>query len=132
MFCKAYGAKRTCLKTVDDALIVAFYKNKGSKSDCVNYRGISLSSVTGKVFARILLNRLLTVFERSLPEAQCGFRPECSTVDKIFVVSQVKGKCIEPNEALYAVFIDLTKAFDKVNREASGRSWRDMAAQRSS
>ena len=29
-------------------------------------------------------------------------------------------------------FIDLTKAFDKVNREASGRSWRDMAAQRSS
>ena len=101
-----------------DALIVSLYKKKGSKSDCGNYRGISLLSVAGKIFARILLNRLITVSERSLPEAQCGFRPGRVTVDMIFVVRQVQEKCIEQNKALYSVFIDLTKAFDTINREA--------------
>ena len=101
------------------ALIVALCKNKGIKSDCGNYRGIILS-VAGKIFARILLNRLITVSERSLPEAQCGFSPGCSTVDMIFSCHQTGAGevSIEQNKALYAVFIDLTKAFDTVNSEA--------------
>ena len=36
----------------------------------------------------------------------------------IFAVQQLQEKCIEQNEPLYSVFIDLTKAFDTVNREA--------------
>ena len=69
-----------------DALIVALYKNKESKADCGNYRGISLLSSAGKIFTRIILNRLIAVSEVNLPEAQCGFRPGRSTVDMIFTV----------------------------------------------
>ena len=101
-----------------DALIVALYKNKGSKADCGNYRGISLLSIAVKIFARIVLNRLIKVSEANLPEAQCRFRPGRSTVDMIFTVRQVQEKCLEQNLDLYSVFIDLTKAFDTVNREA--------------
>ncbi len=36
----------------------------------------------------------------------------------VFIVRQVKEKCLEQNMDLYAVFIDLTKAFDTMNREA--------------
>ena len=35
-----------------DGSIVTLYKNKGDRSDCNNYRGISLLSVLGKVFAK--------------------------------------------------------------------------------
>lgn len=84
-----------------NVLIVALYKKKGSKSDRVNYRGISLLSIEGKIFACILPNRLITVSERSLPEEQCGFRRRSSNVDKIIVVRQVKETCIAQNKALY-------------------------------
>lgn len=66
-----------------NALIAALYNNKGSKSNCGNYRGTSLLSVAGMIFTRILPNQLIMETERGLPEAQCGFRPGCSTVDMI-------------------------------------------------
>ena len=37
------------------AKIVTLYKNKGDRSDCNSYRGISLLSIVGKVFARVIL-----------------------------------------------------------------------------
>ncbi|XP_065279376.1 uncharacterized protein LOC135895225, partial [Emys orbicularis] len=95
------------------------FKNKGSKAACGNYRGISLLSVGGKIIARIILNCLIaSISEANLPESQCGFRPGRSTVDMVFAVRQIQEKCIEQNMHLCAVFIDLTKAFDTVNREA--------------
>ena len=102
-----------------DATIVALYKNKGAKADCGNYRGISLLSIAGKILARILLNRLIeNISEDNLPEAQCVFRPGRSTIDMVFTVRQIQEKCSEQQMDLYAVFIDLTKTFDTVNREA--------------
>ena len=48
--------------------------------------------------------------------SQCGFQPDRSTTDMIFMVRQVQEKCLEQNMNLYSVFIYLTKALDKVNR----------------
>ena len=84
-----------------NALIVSLYKNKGSKSDCGNYCGLSLLSITGKIFARVILNRLIQVSEQNLPEAQCGFRPGRSTFDMIFAMRQLQEKSIEQNMPLY-------------------------------
>ena len=100
-----------------DANIVTIYKNKGDKSDCNNYRGISLLSIAGKVFAKVALKRLQQLGETVYPESQCGFRPNRSTTDMIFSVRQIQEKCREQNQPLYMVFIDLTKAFDLVSRK---------------
>ena len=50
-----------------DANIITLYKNKGDRSDCNNYRGISLLSIVGKLFARIILRRLQVLEERIYP-----------------------------------------------------------------
>lgn len=99
-----------------DAKIITLYKNKGERSDCNNYRGISLLSIVGKVFARVALNRLQKLAERIYPESQCGFRAERSTIDMIFAVRQIQEKCREQQLPLHMAFIDLTKAFDLVSR----------------
>jgi Reverse transcriptase (RNA-dependent DNA polymerase) len=99
-----------------DAILVTLFKN-GSKECCDNYRGISLLSVVGKVFSRVLLNRLLQwITPTILPESQCGFRQGRGTVDMIFTARQIQEKCIEQQLDLYQCFIDMTKAFDSVNR----------------
>jgi len=101
-----------------DAVIITLYKNKGEKSDCSNYRGITLLSIAGKVFARVLLNRLLpTIAEDHFPETQCGFRTNRGTTDMVFVLRQLQEKCREQNKGLYVTFVDLTKAFDTVSRK---------------
>ena len=41
------------------AVIVPLYKGKGKRTECGNYRGISLLSVVGKIYAGILVDRVL-------------------------------------------------------------------------
>ena len=105
-----------------DAVIVSLYKNKGEKSDCSNYRGVTLLSTAGKILARVLLDRLIpAIAEEVLPESQCRFRANRGTTDMIFILRQIQEKCREQNMALHAAFMDLTKAFDTVSREGLWR-----------
>ena len=102
-----------------DALIVHIYKRKGDRACCDDHRGISLLSIAGKILARVLLNRLSAHvdLQEVLPESQCGFRAGRGTADMIFAARQLQEKCREQHQDLYLIFIDLTKAFDTVNRE---------------
>nr|VZI46782.1 unnamed protein product [Spirometra erinaceieuropaei] len=101
-----------------DATIVPLYKRKGNRQVCDNYRAISLLNIAGKIFARILLNRLNNHLEQGLlPESQCGFRRHRGTTDMIFATRQLQEKCQVMRTHLYATLGDLTKAFDRVNRE---------------
>ena len=64
-----------------------------------------------------MLKRLLShVVNIAIPESQCGSRRGRSTVDVIFVARLLQEKCREQNRDMYLAFIDLTKAFDTVNR----------------
>ncbi|CAB1098711.1 unnamed protein product [Ectocarpus sp. CCAP 1310/34] len=73
-----------------DATIKVLYK-EGDRSNCNNYRGISLLSHVGKVPIKIITNRLSAFCEANniLPEEQCGFRSGRSTVDMLFVVRRL-------------------------------------------
>ncbi|BHF85377.1 hypothetical protein SprV_1002854100 [Sparganum proliferum] len=78
-----------------DATIVHLYQRKGNRQICDNHRGISLLNIDGKIFARVLLNRLNNHLEQGLlPESQCGFRRHRGTTDMIFAVRQLQEKCM--------------------------------------
>lgn len=116
LLCKCWREKSfPC--SMRDAKITTLYKNKGDKGDCNNYRGISLLSVTGKIFARVMLERLQRLAERLYPESQCGFRKNRSTVDMMFSLRLIQEKCREQRRPLHVAFVDLTKAFDMVSRD---------------
>ncbi|BHF73887.1 hypothetical protein SprV_0401697100 [Sparganum proliferum] len=101
-----------------DATIVHLFKRKGNRQVCDNHRGISLLNIAGKIIARIPLNRLNNHLKQGLlPESQCGFRRDRGTTDMIFAARQLQKKCQEMLTHLYSTFVDLTKAFDTVNRE---------------
>ena len=88
--------KGTLPQDLRDAVIVFLYKNKGEKSYCSNYRGITLFSIAGNILARVLLNRLIpTIAQENTPESQCGFRSNRGTVYMIFVLRQIQEKCRE-------------------------------------
>jgi hypothetical protein len=49
---------------------------------------------------------------------QCGFRCNRSTANHIFCIRQILEEKWEHNEAVHQLFIDFTKAYDSVRREA--------------
>ena len=104
-------------KDFKNANIITIFK-KGDRMSCGNYHGISLLCIAGKIFARILLDRLLQLAEEILPESQCGFRPSRGTIDMIFCARQLQEKSREQQQPLMQIFRDLRKAFDKVPRPA--------------
>ena len=65
-----------------DAVITVLHK-KGDKTECGNYRAISLVSHAGKVLLKGVARRLSDYCETKglLPEEQCRFRPDRSTTE---------------------------------------------------
>ena len=99
------------------AVMVTIFK-KGDMRDCDNYRGLSLQSVPGKVYALLLLKKVAKIMDSTVLECQSGFRPGRSTADHLFSLNQLFSNAIEFRKPLHACFIDLRKAYDTVNREA--------------
>ena len=54
--------------------IVPLYKGKGERTECYNYRGISILSVVGKIIAGILVDRVRRVTEGLIDDEQECFR----------------------------------------------------------
>ena len=99
-----------------DATIKFLHKKK-DRSDCNNYRGISLVAHSGKVLRKMVASRLSNYCERILPEEQGGFRPARSTIDMLFVMRRLQELGRVRKIPLYMCFIDLQKAYDSVDRE---------------
>ena len=90
--------------------------NKGEKTECDNHRGTTLLSHAGNIYTRILEMRLRDCVENVLDDCQFGLRPGRSTTDAVFKVKMMLAKCWEWGIAKYALFIDLQKVIDIVNR----------------
>ena len=73
-----------------ESIVVPIYK-KGDKTDCNNYRGISLLPTTYNILSNILLSRLIPYAEEVIGD-RCGFQHNRSTTDHIFCIRQILEK----------------------------------------
>ena len=56
------------------AWVVSLNKGKSNKYECDSFRNISLLSVEGMVYGRVLIKRIREGTEDVIREEQCGFR----------------------------------------------------------
>ena len=101
---------------IKNVTILVIYK-KGDLQNLNNYRGISLISHFGKLLERLMYNRLNQIAEKFnwIPETQNGFRKDRSTIDSIFISNIISSLCKENDLHINKIYIDLVKAYDKVN-----------------
>ena len=100
-----------------DAIIMVIHKKK-DRTECGSYKGILLVAHAGKILLKIIARRLSEYCERVgiLPEEQSGFRPSRSITDMVFVISRLPELARKKRIPLYECFIDLTKAYDSIDR----------------
>ena len=101
--------------------VVTPLHKKGNVYDPNNYRAIAVASNLGKLFASILLRRLISFRAESNPDTtnQLGFCQGAMTSDHILTLSTCIEKYLSCNKKrIYSCFVDYAKAFDTVCREA--------------
>ena len=90
---------------------------KGKASDPSAYRGLQVGSTLCKILMMLIINRLKTWYEAQLLDQQQGFRCGRGTTDGIFIVKSLQQITNKMKKPTYLLFVDLTAAFDHVERD---------------
>ena len=95
------------------ASIVPIHKS-GSLHAVENYRGISILNAISKVFEKIMHNTLYAASKHLISEYQHGFVKKRSTTSNLISFTTLVIEEMENRRQVDAIYIDFSKAFDKV------------------
>ena len=112
-----FESEKYPLKWTRNLLITLHKGGLPDKPD--NYRGISISSCLSKLFSTVLYFRILEVNENFslLSNNQIGFLKGFRTADHVLLIDTVINEVVHRHrKRLFVAFVDLEKAYDKVNR----------------
>ena len=56
---------------------------------CANYQGITLLSLPGKVYSKVLERRAQPIIDLQIEEEQCDFFPGRGTTDQLFTLARI-------------------------------------------
>ena len=98
--------------------ICSVYKS-GDFLDTNNYRGLTMLHVVGKLYSKIINNRLIATLEKEglLHNAQNGFRPNRNCSDHILSLSETLLGRMRQGNSTYVLQTDCYKAYDTVWRD---------------
>ncbi|KAK2701786.1 hypothetical protein QYM36_019573 [Artemia franciscana] len=99
-----------------DGVVVLIPKVGKDKSKLENYRTITLLPVLGKVYERLVKQRMNQVIElnRGLKNIQCGFRRNRNTEDVMLMFMNDAVYALENKKVLLMAFLDVVSAFDSM------------------
>ena len=97
------------------ARVSAIHK-KGSRNSLKNYRPISLLSVVGKLYEKIIVQRMSAFFDDNqlISSKQYGFRKQRSTSDLLLQLTSEWNATLDKREYTYVIALDIAGAFDRV------------------
>ena len=93
------------------ATVVPLYKKK-ARTDCTNYRPVSLLNSLSKVIEKIIYIRIYNFMGDKLCPTQFGFRPKHSTADLMTYTIETIVRNLNSMSNALPLFFDLGKAFD--------------------
>lgn len=93
--------------------LVVLYK-KGSREICDNYRGISIMDSIAKLFDMMLCQRLVLWFKPN--REQAGAQKNRGCIEHIVTLRLLVDYAVCKKLPLFIIFVDFTKAYDKVPR----------------
>ena len=100
--------------------IITVHK-KSDKQLVKNYRAISLLPIFGKIVEKVIFNKMYSFLleEKLLNPNQSGFRPSNSSVNQLLAITHEIFEAFHcyPSLVVRSVFLDISKAFDKVWRK---------------
>ena len=91
--------------------------SKGKADDPTAYRGIQIGSTFCKLLVIMILERTRNWYEEQLLDNQQGFRSGRGTSDAIYIVKRMQQISHLAKNPSHLLFVDLSAAFDHVNRE---------------
>ena len=97
---------------------VPIYK-KDDKQCLKNYRPISLLPICGKIFEKLSFNEMVKFFIENelISPNQSGFKPGDSCINQLLAITHEIYKSFDDGFEVRGVFLDISKAFDKVWHE---------------
>ena len=98
-------------KPWNEGTLKRLYKGKGVKGKCSNERGITLASNMGKMFERLINNRIAPKVNMS--DAQAGGMKGRATVDHILILKELIHLAKRERKGTILTYLDVTKAYDK-------------------
>ena len=101
------------------AHVVPIFKNKGKRSDPANYRPISLTCTSCKLFERIMKNYMMkfALANNLISEHQHGFVSRKSTQTHLLESGNFWTYWLGEKEAVDVLYLDISKAFDTVSHD---------------
>ena len=93
--------------------ITCLYKNKVSRSEAENYRGLSIIAACSQIPSAMIISRIRNAYDRLIMNCQFSFRVNRSTTDAMFYFYLTKCN----TSILFLCFIDLRAAYDWINRD---------------
>ena len=100
------------------ANVTAVHK-KNAKNIVSNYRPISLLPLCGKMFEKIIYDNMYAHFfgNKLISDKQSGYRRNDSTIKQLLSITHKIFKAFDDGDEIRAVFLDISRAFDRVWHE---------------
>ena len=100
---------------------LSLFTKKGDKQTLKNYRPVSLFPICGKIYERLIFNEMFRFFidYKLITMNWSCFKPGNSCINQLLSITHLIYKSFDDRLEARSVFLDISKAFDKVMKGLS-------------